>query len=169
MIRATRRAKGGLPSALLLAVVFALAALGAVAVLLASGRSAEASFPGKNGLLAFDAPVDDGTPQIFTIKPDGSSLKQRTNTTTGGTDPTWSADGTKIAYTGWDGHDVEIYVKDITTRRTTQITDNFNTPPLPTANDFSPTWSFDGREASRHLTRQRERVPLAVDARGVRA
>jgi Tol biopolymer transport system component len=148
MIQATRRGKGG-RSALLLTGVLALAAAVAVAVLVASGRSAEASFPGNNGLLAFSGPDSNGDFEIFTSKLDGSSLKQRTNAEGSSTQPKWSPDGTKIAFSSdRDGHDSEIYVKDITTGKVSQLTDNFeivddwgNVRPL---SDLDPAWSPDG-------------------------
>jgi Tol biopolymer transport system component len=57
-------------------------------------QSVSATFPGKNGRIAFER----GQPQqIFTVNPDGSGLTQLTNTG-GNRLPRWSADGTKIVF-----------------------------------------------------------------------
>jgi Tol biopolymer transport system component len=107
-------------------------------VLLAFEKSAEASFPGKNGLIAFQGTSADGSAEIFTSRLDGSSLKQRTNAPGDSRDPSWSADGTQIAFASTrDGQDSEIYVKDIPTGNVSQITHN-------TEEDFNPAWSPDG-------------------------
>jgi TolB protein len=76
----------------------------AVALLLAvSGEKVQAAFPGKNGRIAFYASANrTGSPyQIFTINPDGTGERQLTNTTAArayNVDPTYSSDGTKIAW-----------------------------------------------------------------------
>jgi TolB protein len=135
----------GIRTVLLSAALAVAVGLGCVVFLLASARSAEASFPGNNGLIAFSARDDDGTYEIFTTKLDGSSLKQRTNADGSSAGPSWSPDGTKIAFSSnRDGHDSEIYVKDITTGKVTQITDNFENRFDQPIDDFFPAWSPDG-------------------------
>jgi Tol biopolymer transport system component len=123
--------------AVLLAVVLAVAA-SCASILLASPKPAEASFPGKNGLLVFWSTSADGSIEIFTSRLDGFSLKQRTNAPGDSRDPSWSADGTKIAFaSNRDGQDYEIYVKDITTGNVSQITHN-------SESDSDPAGSPDG-------------------------
>jgi Tol biopolymer transport system component len=114
----------------------------------ASPKLVEASFPGKNGLLAFPGTDSNGDTEIFTSRLDGSSLKQRTNAVGTSNNARWSPDGTKIAYqSNRDGHDYEIFVKDLTTDKVSQLTDNFENSLGEFASiihDQVPAWSPDG-------------------------
>jgi Tol biopolymer transport system component len=67
-------------------------------------RPAEATFPGKNGKIAYSAP-DDGV--IYTIYPDGGGKGKVTE----GSDPSYSPDGKKVAYSGYDDRteETELY------------------------------------------------------------
>ena len=71
---------------------FIWAVIGIVAVVLPS--SAQATFPGANGKIAFVRDSD-----IWTVNPDGSNEVNITNTPTANeASPAWSADGKRIAY-----------------------------------------------------------------------
>jgi WD40-like Beta Propeller Repeat len=69
----------------------------------AAEKPAEAAFPGQNTKIAFQGYRDDGmgnsTSEIITVFPDGTGARQLTSASGSG-DPTFSADGTKIAYAG---------------------------------------------------------------------
>ena len=65
---------------------------------LASGPSASATFPSRNGLIAFQADVDDRA-QIFTIRSNGKQLRQVTNVDGVAALPDWSPDGRQIVFT----------------------------------------------------------------------
>ena len=54
---------------------------------------AEATMPGRNGRIAFSADLGLGG-EIFTIRPDGTDLRQLTEPDGNATHPDWSPDGT---------------------------------------------------------------------------
>src|SRR6266849_11186193 len=66
-----------------------------VALLLSVAPPAHATFPGKNGRIAFR---QDG--EIFTMNPDGSDIQQLTHLTPDGSADwaSWSADGKQIVF-----------------------------------------------------------------------
>jgi Tol biopolymer transport system component len=100
---------------LYLPVLIVAAVLMAWAVLvLVVAEKAEATFPGKNGRIAYasyDGPFPKGDYEIYTINPDGSGKTQLTHNDTDDIDPAYSPDGKKIVYAGQDGPkgDLEIY------------------------------------------------------------
>jgi len=83
------RARGALKAA---AVAFVLvSAAGAV-----PGR-ALATTPGRNGLIVFTAPTDAGN-QLFTVRPDGTGLRQITHVAGDAGNVDWSANGRHIVF-----------------------------------------------------------------------
>jgi hypothetical protein len=92
-----------LPALLVAAVLVACAA--AVATLLAVSKEAEATFPGKNGRIAYasyDEPFPKGDSEIYTIRADGSGKRQLTNNDREDIDPAYSPAGKKIVYASAD-------------------------------------------------------------------
>ena len=115
-----------------LAVILTVTMLLTIGLMMLAPASAEA-FPGKNGKIAFFMSSDFGfSYQIFVVNPDGTGLQQLTPTsaTVSYVHPTWSPDGTKIAFccdqdkeqNGWNG---DIYVMNADGSNVQQIT---NTP-----------------------------------------
>src|SRR5215208_7870687 len=100
---------------LYLPVLIAAAVAVACAVALSAvSEKAEATFPGKNGRIAYasyDAPLPKGDSEIYTINAFGSGKTRLTNNNTDDLDPSYSPDGKKIVYAGQDGPkgDLEIY------------------------------------------------------------
>ena len=98
-----------LPALIVAAVLMACAV-----VVLALSEKAEATFPGKNGRIAY-AGWNRGEGlkgfEIYTINPDGSGKRQLTHNNTGDFYPAYSPDGKQILYVGKDGPkgDLEIY------------------------------------------------------------
>jgi Tol biopolymer transport system component len=104
-----------------------------LAVLLSSGR-AQASFSGKNGLIAFMGyDGAGGDVEIYKMFPDGTNQKQVTHNDIDDAVPAWSPDGTKIAF----GRASKIFVKDTTNGQVVRLTDNAG------ISSFDPAWSPD--------------------------
>jgi Tol biopolymer transport system component len=104
----------------------ALAAAGMPVVL--EARPAEATFPGKNGKIAYSAP-DDGV--IYTIYPDGGGKGKVTE----GSDPSYSPDGKKVAYSGYDDRteETELYTVRATGGTPVNVTND-------DTSDSDPSW-----------------------------
>lgn len=102
--------------------------------------------------IIFEAPGENGKPDVFAISSDGSELVNLTNHPAVDGQPHWSPDATQIAFsTNRDGRN-EIYIMAADGSNARRIT---NTP----ATEADPDWSPDGRqlvvltrmEKSRHL------------------
>jgi Tol biopolymer transport system component len=66
-------------------------------LMLLSASTAHATFPGRNGLIAFQAQTDAGL-QIFTVRPNGHDLRQITHVDGDAVVPDWSPDGRQIVF-----------------------------------------------------------------------
>jgi Tol biopolymer transport system component len=74
-----------------------LQAIAALSFLLLVMGTAHATFPGRNGLIAFQAQTDAGA-QIFTVRSNGRDLQQITHMTGNAVGPDWSPDGRQIVF-----------------------------------------------------------------------
>ena len=132
-VEGTVRSAGGRPAAIRRALV--AVALGA-AVLAVAGQ-AEGAYPGQNGRIAFVKADEEGHRNIYVMNADGSgqtNLTPGAETTgqgNGGTNPTWSPDGSRIAYASLSG---DIWVMNA---------DGTGQTPV-VANSVLPAWSPDG-------------------------
>ncbi|HEU5310315.1 MAG TPA: hypothetical protein VFV24_02580, partial [Candidatus Eisenbacteria bacterium] len=80
----------------------------------------------------------DGDVEIYTMRSDGSAVTQLTFNDAIDIDPTWSPDGSKIAFMSTrDGGEWEIYVMDADGSNQTRLTNNWFL-------DSRPAWSPDG-------------------------
>ena len=79
---------------IVLVTVSTMSLLGLVTL---GGAAANATTPGKNGLIVFSADTGAGF-QLYTIKPNGSSLRQLTDSDITITEVVWSPDGTRMAF-----------------------------------------------------------------------
>ena len=107
------------------------------AVVLALSEKAEATFPGKNGRIAY-ALVGSRGGGIYTINPNGSGRTKVTR----GIAPSYSPDGKKLVYADWDGNhnDIELYTINAGGGgKPQQITHNAR-------DDYDPSWSPDGKK-----------------------
>src|SRR5215813_7925702 len=107
----------------------------AVVGLVGAGGPAQAAFPGTNGRIVFDTAFSH-RPQIFTIRPDGTGLRQLTRVAKGhaASSPEVSPDGTRIVFT----IDGQIWVMNANGGAVKRLTD-------PNLEANSPDWSPDGR------------------------
>lgn len=112
-----------------------------LAALTARVQPAEAAFPGKNGKIAFErSDARTQTSSIYTVKRDGTGL---TKLATGtrffyASDPSWSPDGRRLAFTGNRGDNGNIYVLQVANGELKQITNGER-------GGSSPSWSPDGK------------------------
>jgi dipeptidyl aminopeptidase/acylaminoacyl peptidase len=121
-----------------------LALVASVLCALALPAAAQAAFPGANGKIAFERGHD-----IWSMNPDGTGQVNLTNTGAFETDPAWSPDGTKVAFSshrdpseedcgGGVPCNTEIYVMNADGTNQTRLT---NTIGLA---EYWPAWSPDG-------------------------
>lgn len=131
---------------LLITLVAALVAALSVGLTLAGG--ARAAFPGTNDKIAFERDsFSSGTVSIITVSPDGSGLATVAPVSGRLMSPTWSADGSRLAFVRQDTTaDDGIYVTpaggDLSTASAIQGTGTA---------DSAPSWSPDGAHLAEPL------------------
>ena len=136
--RSRRRALGSL-----LAVA---ATSGVLAATLGTAGPAGAAFPGNNGKIAYAA-YDAVSYNIWVMNPDGSNRTYLTSSLDWETDPAFSPDGSKIAYTrGETTGDDDIWVMNADGTGQTNLT------PGP-GQDGNAAWSPDGSKIAFESTR----------------
>jgi dipeptidyl aminopeptidase/acylaminoacyl peptidase len=77
--------------------------------------------------------------QIYTIQPDGSGWSRITDDIASDLAPSWSPDGSKLAFASYRDAISEIYTINTDGTGLTRLTDN-------SVGDFDPAWSPDGRK-----------------------
>ena len=78
-------------------ILIPLLSITAAVVALVVASTAHATYPGHNGLIAFNA-VTDGQNQIYTVRPNGHDLRQITHGPGEALVPDWSPDGREIVF-----------------------------------------------------------------------
>lgn len=96
-----------------------------------------AAFPGTNGKITFAGTAFPGQPDVFTVNTDGTGLANLTNDGAIEFTPTWSPDGTRVAFTTNRVANFEIWVMNADGSGQTRLTNN-------SAHDGGPAWSPDG-------------------------
>ena len=140
------------------AATLAVAVLAAAA---AGGSPAESAFPGANGRIVFQrgAPYDGGPTSLYLVNPNGTGLVRLTKGYQHDAQPSWSPDGSRIAFESTRRGDTDVYVirPDGSSLKELTFSRGF---------DGDPAWSDDGAAGShsrrpateaRHLRDQRGR------------
>jgi Tol biopolymer transport system component len=121
------------------ALVVAGVLLACAAAVLAVSREVEATFPGKNGKIAYVAfRVTNGTAEIYTINPGGGGKIQITHNNNDEFSLSYSPNAKKIVYVSGYVNE-ELYTIDASGGGKTQITHNNRA-------DFDPSYSPDGKK-----------------------
>jgi Tol biopolymer transport system component len=121
------------------ALAVLLASVAALTVVVAVPEEAQAAFPGQNGRIAL---CHSNGSAIVSVRPDGFGYRQEVPMDSEYTcDPSYSPDGTKLAFTSDQDGDYDIYVKDLLSGQVTQITKDGEGTGGP---DRRPSWSPDG-------------------------
>ena len=132
----------------------AVLAAGFLVVLLAT-QPAKAAFQGTDGRIVFQRDPDGfrgpKDPEIYSINFKGDNLRQLTDNATVDTQPAFSADGTKIVYSGgdgraWDSYKADIFVMKANGFDKTRLTKERQMPGASTADDLQPAFSPSGRQ-----------------------
>lgn len=127
-------------------VSWTLAAAAIAVVFMAA--PAQAAFPGRNGRIAFAAPVGDHPPlgYIRTMSPQGTDVQTlAVDTALDDSGPAWAPDGRRLAFVAdsthsyQDGIDAEIYASNPDGGALRRLT-------MTSALETTPAWSPDGRK-----------------------
>jgi Ca2+-binding RTX toxin-like protein len=110
----------------------------AAGFLAAAAQPAEAAFPGQNGKIAFTSfresdSIGVSNNEIYVMNPDGSGRTSLTSNKTDDEDPTFSPNGSKIAFTSRLDGNPEIYVMNADGTNKTRLISN-------PARDSQPDW-----------------------------
>ena len=122
-------------------VACCLVALGGVVGI--AGQAGGGTFPGANGLIAYASGSN-----VATITPDGTVITPIAS----GQDPSWSADGSKIAYV----RSGDLYIADANGSNEVQITSG-------SALDRDPSWAPDGAQIAFAREEAADRDVAVVD------
>lgn len=111
-----------------------------------TGHNAEAAWSPDGKQLVFRSSRDAGDWEIYAINVDGTNERRLTYSAGADIDPTWSPDGTKIAFPSFRGSaagdNIEIYTMNADGSNQLNITNNIGAAGAN--NDYYPAWSSSG-------------------------
>jgi Tol biopolymer transport system component len=122
----------------LLRISFAIVLGAAGVAVITHPDSADATFPGANGLIAYEKVFLGQDSEIWGIDPETRLNGPITSNSQNDFDPAWSPDGRKIAYSSSSATDVDIYVARMDGGGEKNLTNN------PNGADRWAAWSPDG-------------------------
>ena len=131
-------AKSDYLGALATAVMATLVAVGVLG--LVEGRSAEATFPGKNGKIAFQSD-GGGSYEIYTMDRNGKKIKKLTTNRAPDEDPAFSPNGKRIVFRSNRDGNSDIYKMNADRTKRTRVV-RLTTNP---SDDEDPIFSPDGK------------------------
>jgi Tol biopolymer transport system component len=121
-------------------------------VLVATGRSAFATDPGANGLIAFGR-ISVRRADLMAVQPDGSGTTNLTHAIPGGWfEGAWSPDGSRLAIVGYPGRHTALITLNADGTGATTLTREIGRHGV---NFASPTWSPDGAQIAFCVLNQR--------------
>jgi Tol biopolymer transport system component len=109
-----------------------------VVLSLAVPLTADATPPGKNGLIAFTAGTDQGN-QLFTVRPNGRHLRQITHVDGDAANVDWAPDGRHLVFAISNERSSRIAIAEPDGRKMREL------PQPPGVFDDQPSYSPDGR------------------------
>jgi Tol biopolymer transport system component len=141
------------------AVVLAFVAPVVIIVGVAGTKPAEAAFPGKNGRLAFTSDRD-GDFEVFTMRPDGSDVKQLTKNKAVDAPMDWSPDGKKLVFVSDRDGDLEVYTMNADGSGVKRLT-------FSPGADSAGSWSPDGKKIAFESNRDGNFEIFVMNANGL--
>jgi Tol biopolymer transport system component len=122
-------------------IAAAVAVACVVALSAVSQKKAEATFPGKNGRIAYSG-YDGNDYEIYTIKAGGGDKVQVTKNNRDDRGPSYSPSGKKIAYMARDESESGISTMKVGGGDKTNLSDN----DTDSYDDYAPEYSPDGKK-----------------------
>src|SRR5918992_1825717 len=141
-----------------LGVAVAIAVLAAATAVALLPRQAPAAFPGSNGRIAFHSNRDGGDLEIYSIRPDGSSVRRLTDNSAPDRNPSYSASGHLILFERGSEEGPDVYV---------MAADGSGQVRLA-RRGADPVWSPDGRRIAFRSGRDGNAEIYVMDADGTR-